>query len=100
MPPQLPTHRIAKTTQLLYGLLLLFPPLSFYTTRVVLNTLGVEDNGIYKVVVGMVSMFAFVNGVLTLANGWKSSGAGSVSMKTTAKLSGILFPTIGAKQVN
>ena len=38
-----------------------------YTSRVILNTLGVEDYGIYNVIGGFVSMFAFLNG--SLANG-------------------------------
>ena len=34
---------------------------SLYTTRIVLNALGVVDYGIYNVVAGFVSMFAFLN---------------------------------------
>jgi len=34
---------------------------SLYTSRVVLSVLGVEDFGIYNVVAGFVSMFAFLN---------------------------------------
>ena len=37
---------------------------SLYTSRVVLNTLGVEDYGIYNVVGGIVTMFAFLNGAM------------------------------------
>lgn len=40
---------------------------SLYTSRVVLNTLGVEDYGIYNVVGGIVSMFAFFNGAMSSA---------------------------------
>lgn len=35
--------------------------ISLYTTRVVLKVLGVEDYGVYDVVCGFVSMFAFLN---------------------------------------
>lgn len=38
---------------------------SLYTTRVVLNELGVEDYGIYNVVAGFVSMFTFLNSSMT-----------------------------------
>ena len=38
---------------------------SLYTSRVVLNTLGVEDYGIYNVVAGFVSLFAFLNATLS-----------------------------------
>lgn len=40
---------------------------SLYTSRVVLNTLGVEDFGIYNVVGGFVTMFAFLNGAMASA---------------------------------
>ena len=38
---------------------------SLYTSRVVLNTLGVVDYGIYNVVSGFVSLFAFLNATLS-----------------------------------
>lgn len=56
--------RIAKNTLLLYGRMLLIMAVSLYTSRVVLNTLGVEDYGIYNVVGSVVTMFAFLNGAL------------------------------------
>lgn len=40
---------------------------SLYTSRVVLNSLGVEDYGIYSVVGGIISMFTFLNGALSEA---------------------------------
>lgn len=40
---------------------------SLYTSRVVLNTLGVEDFGIYNVVGGFVTMFAFLNSAMASA---------------------------------
>lgn len=56
--------RIAKNTLLLYGRMLLIMAVSLYTSRVVLNALGVEDYGIYNVVGSVVTMFAFLNGAL------------------------------------
>lgn len=53
--------RIAKNTLMLYVRMLLTMGVSLYTSRVVLNTLGVEDFGIYNVVGGVVAMFAFLN---------------------------------------
>lgn len=53
--------RIAKNTILLYGRMLLTMAVSLYTSRVVLNTLGVVDYGIYNVVGGVVAMFTFLN---------------------------------------
>lgn len=40
---------------------------SLYTSRVVLNVLGVDDFGIYNVVGGVVLMFEFLNGAMTSA---------------------------------
>jgi O-antigen/teichoic acid export membrane protein len=41
--------------------------ISLYTSRVILDGLGVEDYGIYNVVGGFVSMFALVSAALTSA---------------------------------
>ncbi len=59
--------RIAKNTIFLYGRLVVTMLISLYTTRVVLNVLGVVDFGIYNVVCGFVAMFAFLN--TTMSNG-------------------------------
>lgn len=40
---------------------------SLYTSRVVLNTLGIEDYGIYNVVGGVVAMFSVISGSLSAA---------------------------------
>lgn len=59
--------RIAKNTLLLYFRMLFMMMVSLYTSRVVLNTLGVEDYGIYNVVGGVVAMFGFINGSMSSA---------------------------------
>ena len=59
--------RIAKNTLLLYFRMLFMMGISLYTSRVVLNTLGVEDYGIYNVVGGIVAMFGFINGSMSSA---------------------------------
>lgn len=56
--------RIAKNTLLLYLRMLFTMAVSLYTSRVILNTLGVEDYGINNVVGGIVSMFSFINGAM------------------------------------
>lgn len=56
--------RIAKNTIMLYVRMLLSIVVSLYTSRVVLQTLGVEDYGIYGVVGGIVIMFSFLNGAM------------------------------------
>lgn len=57
--------RIAKNTLLLYFRMIFMMLVALYTSRVVLNTLGVEDYGIYNVVGGIVAMFGFLNGSMS-----------------------------------
>lgn len=59
------TKRIAKNTLMLYVRMLFSMLVSLYTSRVVLNTLGVEDFGIYNVVGGFVGMFSIVSASLS-----------------------------------
>ena len=59
--------RIAKNTLFLYFRMLFMMGISLYTSRVVLNTLGVENYGIYNVVGGIVAMFGFINGSMSSA---------------------------------
>ncbi len=57
--------RIARNTMYLYFRMLLLVVVNFYTTRVVLHNLGVDDFGLYNVVAGFVSMIAFMNQSMT-----------------------------------
>ena len=59
--------RIAKNTLLLYVRTLITMVISLYTSRVVLNALGVTDFGIYNVVGGVVAMFGFLNASMSVA---------------------------------
>lgn len=59
--------RIAKNTLLLYCRMLFLMVVSLYTSRVVLNALGVEDFGIYNVVGGVVATFSVLSGSLSTA---------------------------------
>ena len=59
--------RIAKNTLLLYFRMLFMMAVNLYTSRVVLNALGVEDFGIYNVVGGVVAMFSMLSGSLSAA---------------------------------
>ena len=54
--------RIAKNTLMLYVRMLFTMVVSLYTSRVVLQTLGIEDYGIFSVVGGIIMMFTFING--------------------------------------
>jgi len=42
---------------------------SLYTSRIVLNALGVEDFGVYNVVGGVVTMFGIITGTISTATG-------------------------------
>ncbi|MBD5325296.1 MAG: oligosaccharide flippase family protein [Bacteroides sp.] len=52
--------KIAKNTIYMYLRLLFTIPLAFYTSRVVLRELGVDDFGIYQAVSGIVTMFTIL----------------------------------------
>ncbi len=55
------TRRIARNTLMLYLRTLLSVVVGLYTSRVVLQTLGIEDYGIYGLVGGIISMLGFLN---------------------------------------
>lgn len=59
------TKRIAKNTLMLYVRMLFGMLVSLYTSRVVLQALGVEDYGIYNVVGGVVAMFSMISNSLS-----------------------------------
>ena len=74
--------RIAKNTGFLYLRMLFVMGITLYTSRVVLQALGVEDYGLYNVIGGIVVMLGFLNGCassatsrfLTFALGSKADG--------------------------
>lgn len=68
--------RIAKNTMYMYVRMFIILVVSLYTTRIVFNTLGVEDYGIYNVVGGIIVFFTFIN----------SSLAGATQRYITAEL--------------
>ena len=59
--------RIAKNTAVLYIRMFFLMVLTLYTSRVILDALGVEDYGIYTVVGGFVLMFGVISNSLTSA---------------------------------
>lgn len=61
-----PNHaRVMRNTALLYFRMALMMCINLYTSRVVLQALGVEDYGIFYVVWGVVYIFAFINNSMT-----------------------------------
>lgn len=61
------TKRLAKNTILLYFRMIVLMIISLYTSRVILDALGVTDYGIYNVVGGFVAMFSVLSGTLSAA---------------------------------
>ena len=59
--------RIATNTLMLYIRMIFTMLASLYTSRIVLNVLGVEDFGIYNIVGGVVVLFSFFNNAMTSA---------------------------------
>ena len=59
--------RIAKNTVILYCRMFLMLVIGLFTSRVILQTLGVEDYGIYNAVGGIVVMFGLLSGAITNA---------------------------------
>ncbi len=60
--------RIAKNTLLLYFRSILLILISLYTSRVILQSLGVLDYGIYNVVGGVVTMFTMISTSMSSAS--------------------------------
>lgn len=60
-------RRIAKNTLMLYFRMFITLAIGLFTSRVVLNALGVDDYGIYNVVGGVVSMFSLISGSISAA---------------------------------
>ena len=60
--------RIAKNTLMLYFRMLLIMGVGLFTSRVILDTLGVSDYGIFNVVGGFVTMLAYLNAVFVDAS--------------------------------
>ncbi len=57
--------RIAKNTLLLFIRTVFILIISLFTSRVILNALGVDDFGIYNAVGGVVAMFGVISGALS-----------------------------------
>ena len=65
MSNQSNNKRIAKNTVFLYIRMIITMVVSLFTTRVVLQTLGVEDYGIYQTIGGFVMLLGYLNGALS-----------------------------------
>lgn len=65
MPQQTNNKTIAKNTLFLYFRMMFTMIISLYTSRVILQILGVEDYGIYQAVGGIVGFLSFINSALS-----------------------------------
>lgn len=61
------SKRIAKNTFLLYMRMVIVMVITIYTVRVVIDTLGLEDYGVYNVVAGVIILLNCLNRVLSSA---------------------------------
>ena len=61
------SKRIAKNTLALYFRMFLLMAIGLFTARIVLNSLGVEDKGVYETVGSFVSMMAIITSSLSTA---------------------------------
>ncbi len=61
-------RRLAKNTIALYLRMFFMMGISLYTSRVILQVLGVEDFGIYNVVGGIIALFGFLSAALSGAS--------------------------------
>lgn len=59
--------RLAKNTILLYMRTVVVMTISIFTSRVILQSLGIEDYGTYNVIGGFVAMFSMIGGTLVTA---------------------------------
>ena len=59
--------QIAKNTFFMYFRMGITMIVGLYTSRVVLQQLGVEDYGLYNVIGGIIAMFTFLNGSMVNA---------------------------------
>ena len=65
---QINKGRIAKNTMFMYFRMILIMLVSIYTSRVVLDKLGVDDYGIYNAVASVVAMTTFITSTLTTSS--------------------------------
>lgn len=61
------SRRVARNTLLLYFRMLLLIVIGLFTSRVVLDALGVEDYGVYNAVGGAVALFTFISASISSA---------------------------------
>ncbi len=109
------SKKIAQNTIMLYVRLIVNMAISLYTSRVVLQVLGIDDYGIYSVVSGVLVLFSFLNSSMSGATsryityelGQKNQSRLTITFSTAiivhiiiAGLIAILCETIGIWFIN
>jgi O-antigen/teichoic acid export membrane protein len=62
--PKSASHRIVMNTGILYAKMGITMFISLYSTRLILNALGVDDFGIFSIVGGVIGMFSFLSAAM------------------------------------
>ena len=65
MPEESSSKRIAKNTLVLYIRTIFVMVISLFSSRIILDALGIDDYGVYNVVGGVVTMLSVVTGALS-----------------------------------
>jgi Na+-driven multidrug efflux pump len=65
--PTSASHRVVMNTGILYAKMGITMFISLYTTRLILNSLGAGDFGIFNIVGGAIAMLGFLNGAMASA---------------------------------
>lgn len=60
-------NRVVVNTGFLYGKMLITMFISLYSTRLILNAIGIVDYGIFNLIGGVIGMLSFLNGAMTIA---------------------------------
>lgn len=82
--------RIAKNTLILYVRMGVMMVIGFFTTRITLSALGVENYGIYSVVGGLVSMFSLISNSLSASiSRFLTFGLGKGDLEHLKKVFGV-----------
>ncbi|MEI6047784.1 MAG: hypothetical protein WCS03_02710 [Bacteroidota bacterium] len=91
--------KVFKNTIFLYGKMVITICISLYSTRLILNALGVIDYGIFTLVGGVIAMLSFINGSMIIATQrFLSISIGAkdnIKLKSVFKSSVILHLIIG-----
>jgi len=92
-----PAKRVIKNTGFLYGKMLITIFISLYSTRLILNALGVVDYGIFNLIGGVIGMLSFINGAMIIATSRYLSislGAGDMQKMKSVFSSSVLLHLI------